>query len=1291
MDYNTKVGILIKNISINASLENLGGRTDFSKGLETLTKTIFEVVDKTTFQTSAIKCNYETIEFESDNGVQYQVTTNSNFKKKCDYTLKNFKDKNSSKKLKIVYYKILNKNELSYKEKLMTENNFLEIVDSADLVRLICNCSTSDISNIYLSCQEFCPIKYEDFDFNICLKKAKLCENFIKRTLYWEEHNDIPCEELLNIGNSVIAGDASTGKTELLNYINNISVERNRCTFLYKLKNYSGQDLENILPNALFYSLEPLLLLDGFDELGKNYTNEFVKILNTFATKHPDFQIIISTRKNFCSKDSQIFNDYNFVYIKEIDDLEIKSYFNNKLGILADEKLNICRELNVYNLLRTPFYLTRICSVINSNSNITNRSKLMEVLFDEDYKKFKHSELIDQKTLLNKLMDFAEYLIINDKSYVSVSKYSCLNSDIFKDFPWLLYQDNNISFVHNNFKEYLMALKMSTFALNKIKKLISVKIDKIYIKPQFSNILSFLLSINNNNKLHNYILKYGKYIVVDLENTSLTDKEKYYIVKKIYNEYETKKSWPDAVFFKSTELSKICNTKEIVEFLISNINLSKHRTIIVYTLEVLKDIKCWFGFKENLENIVFSMLNGEIEDYVVLSNLIYFWVQLSPDINNVCKIYMKYKNHEKSSVRASVNYLLKEFKLGNKFINDILQGITYSVPKLYNIDEVSNDVIDIGENLYLGQAIDQIDDKQAILKILDYLIENEKKFNAHYMGEHMFNALNNIEEPDDEIINKVYELFELVKSYSTNNFQNLLVEWLESHNLKDKIIKNIINSDKIQEYLKYDMLYSLYSEEYIDLIVDAFKNNILHNPKSFIIGLKTKNINWKLLKEELIKNGVECNETDAINYEEERKKNIIKNFNDFFDLGSLVQKIDYTYKEINKETLNRREVIDFYCGVDFYERIPNIMYHLFDKKSEKKEEIISKLSRNWQINAIYDTLIHNKFILPTDTQKEFIKEWVYDELTKFSFENNIKYNGDKWSASCNAIYCEYFIRTLDIKVSKAIYEKMICFPWGIESSDDFSQLEFIKEKIGEVALKKALKIYCNKGYLQGFPLENRIKYCIAKHYDFLIDYIINLLAKINKDSIKSYNYNVFIDYLAEFNNLDLALSYYNKFPNELKLYTLNIFSKNGNKKILQFAKKDMSINDENSYKFIKGMLLFGYKKALKYYIKFVKRNKILYFKTEYPYPCLKAYTNKSDFSLLLKLLALTYKFQDEENNIRRDIIYCFEKVCCNSNILVAKNIIKRINRFIKYSKNKSVNYLHYYIDGIKLKCITLNF
>ena len=1249
---------LFNHIAYLSHLLNIGGYTDLAKNLESFTKTIFIITDKTSFPAVPTKCNNQGIEFSSSDGITYQVTTRNDFKQKCDETLEEYKQ--DHRKLRIIYFKELDQSENSYKITLEKRYSYLKIYDIKELIRLIADCSTEERKKIINKFQEFYPTKISNLNFENYLKKVNLCENFINRKLLWEDHDIIECKDVLEINNSIIMGDASTGKTELLKYLNNLSVGSNRITFLYKLKNYDGRKIENLIPEEVLFAHNPLLLFDGYDEIDKKHVDNFNKGINSFISKHKDWcQIIISSRKNSCDKAFIAFDDFYHIYIKDINDKEIHEYFNKKLGQKYLDGIKRCEELNVYDLLSNPFYLVRICNAIESNKTICNRSQLLDFIFNKDYEKFKYKS-IKREELLDQLKEFAEYLVLNGISFVEEDKCDLGRNEKLRDFPWLLFEDGHITFVHNNFKEYLMALKMTSYSLNKIKKTISIKLDQTYIKPQYKNIISFLLVMLDSNKkikLHNYVLKYGKYIILDIENTSLDKTEKLKIIQKIYKEYEKKKSWANASFYKSESVAKISDSKDIIRYLINKVNLSNHRTIIVYTIEILREIDNWFGTKQVITEKVYNMLSNEnIEDSTTLSNLIYFWSRLSPTQNDACNIYLKYYKHCKSSVRASANYLLKTCKLGNLFTENIIQSIQNALPLAHFTNNKNDDITDIGELMYLQQAIDQIDDRQSIIELLNYL-HDEKKSHIYSIAEHVFKAINNIE-LNDTIIKNVYALLRDKILYLDDSSKDTVTEWIITNNLQEKIIKMALDDTSIKEYTLYDIIALIYSENKKDLYLKYILSKKIDINKliQFLRHLSKEHCQLKELCE---KRKIAYTEINNKLHDDELKRKTINNFNKILNLNKIKKTIYDIFIKIKKERLNRNDIIEYSLGIDG-EKVPEHICILFTDENNTKKEITNKLSIAWQICSIHTMLVRHSFLISSEEQKQFIVDWVNEKLKQFQFEtNSFKYKNDNITINLDAIYCDYFIRKFDINVSEEIYKQMLCFCWYQENGDDYSRFDFIEKKIGKDKLQATLTKYCENNILKGYPFINCINYCINKHFDILTNCVTDYLSQINQKSTSTYLYNTLIDYLRAFKKLKYVLDYYTNFPDELKLYVLDVFFKEKDTDIETIAIQDLDLSNKNINKFIKAMLRFGNKKALNLYIKNIKKTKTFNLSEDYSHSSLKGYNDISFVNSLLKILHYAYKFSDKDNYIINDIMECLNSICINSNTSTATKIIKK--------------------------------
>lgn len=1286
-----KIHVILKTIATTATLSNVSGYEDMAKSLESFTKSIFKVLDNKDFgQAAILKCNNENVEFIATDGTEYQVTTNNNFKAKCEKTITTFLDnKQDGHTLQMVYYVLLSSNDkIKKKQLLMKYPKDVSIYDIEDICRKIAQCDEEDINRIFNICMEFYPIDFSNYALDTFTNSIKPCDDYIDRSFNILNNNSFlkieSIDDLIKqYRNIVIMADASAGKTELLIKINNIYYEKQKCVFYYQLKNYNGKEIKEYLPNPFLLYSNPLLLLDGFDEIENVYVDIFTKELNTFTQKYPDCKVVITSRKNFCTQN--MFDNFSYCTLNDLTDVEIDSYFKIKFGKKYIEKINLCKTLNIYNLLYNPFYLTRIVNVLSLRDDLSTRSEIMMATFDLDYDKYKYSKEIPKAMLLCQLKHFAMFLFESNRTNCDILDYKQFDNDKIRAFSWLLYQDDKIGFVHNNFKEFLVALSLIEFSVSKIIKLITLKLDKPYIKPKFTNILSFMLPYNKNDRLFNYLLKYGQYIILDIEETSLTEKQKIQIIENIYREYELKKSWPNACLYNEKRLAKICDTKKSLEILISKLKPQNHRTTIVFTIELLKEVPSLFGFTNQLKELVIQWLNDDCQDEVILSSLIYFLNKLNASIEEVSGIYLKYRNYKYSRVRASVNYLIKEYKLASQFIPEVIEGFNKGQLKVLDYNHAEEDVIDAGENYYLQQAISEIRDESALEQLLDFIIDNEKKYEMRSITEYVFKAFDNIRKMGPKLKEKLYILLSLTSQHYTNNLLKLTLDLIHKFKLNNEFMNKIISDSNINDRTKVPLIARLYTDASIIICIDYFKSQTKEQIGNFIYHLKEYDKNYTDVISSFKVEGVTFS-LPKNDYELQRQKATQTHFDDLFSKDKITAIIKKILKDLNGDEISRKKVREHYLYSDY--KLPFYIYSLFDIDSDNFDEkkIFKQVTDNWQISQIYEMLHHNKHLEVNSKQIDFINKWVIEQLDVIDFKKAITYNGSSWSTSYNAMYTEYFIRKFDLQVENNIYEDMLCFTWGENSDSDVSNLEFIEQKLGSENFKSKLSTFSKKDFLDGYVLSNRLRYCMKKDYDILFDCVVKKISNLNKDET-DYHSSIYFEYLNKFGRLASAYDFYDNLPINLKLELIHMSLNQNldNKFILEHTEKDITLNDDNSIKIAKALLQYGSSVALNYYYKTVcKRG----FETSYPYPTLKAYQDKKYFNILFKTLVLTYKYKNEDNHTRNDLMFCFEKICINSSIKMAKYIIRKLNRFTKISKYKNVNYLHYYLDGIKLQIIT---
>ena len=128
--------------------------------------------------------------------------------------------------------------------------------------------------------------------------------------------------------------DAGMGKSiELQNLAHELS---NRFhTFLYLLENYSGQDIQELLPES-YRQLPPnriALLLDGYDELNSEFAKTFRNKIKQYTQDAPAVNIVISSRSNFCGNESRnesrTFPGFYVYVLEKLDEADLRKYLKS--------------------------------------------------------------------------------------------------------------------------------------------------------------------------------------------------------------------------------------------------------------------------------------------------------------------------------------------------------------------------------------------------------------------------------------------------------------------------------------------------------------------------------------------------------------------------------------------------------------------------------------------------------------------------------------------------------------------------------------------------------------------------------------------------------------------------------------------------------------------------------------------------------------------------------------------------------------------------------------------------
>lgn len=1285
------------------------------------------------------KSNVPAIDLADFKGeIAIQITTQDS-KQKVENTVKQFVDYNYNlhyKKLIIIILKLKNDfkiKDITYKDYKFESQNVLSL---ENIYQLISDLTPQKISKIkeYMFGEEQKITNLK----KINEVKGKLRENkliskpIINRILYkvnndkedrlWSSNNYTIKEILKNNKQIIITGDAASGKTTFLKNITDDINENDYFLALFKeLKYYCNQSIEEyVLKNYSFVDSDRLvLLLDGLDEIEEKYRKDFLKKLIDFCNNNQSIKIILSCRSNFYSSISKLeyFQEYMLYNFQEND---VKQYFKNN-NLNYDKMLNDIKSKDYGFLLYNPFYLGEICENFKNNGYLPEKKSILENaianIYNEDKNKYKLNFEKDIEKIQKKQKEIVQKLgfILECQGKNCISDLD-LKSLFPREYKYLKYcgllkKDNDDwSFIHNNFGEYLASKELKRYSWKEIKKIVLLKNSKL-IKPTWYNTIVFYLSNNSNEKMEDLILKYNEKLIFYIEKDKVSDSKKMIIFKKIIDYYMNKKIWIPYDFSSNKKFAEFFSTKDVYDYLCNIIIENKHYVKTHNAINILIEMVYFIknhNLKEILENVIVSNnYNKYIKKnaFYILANADY------GDREFIIDIMKKLKEEENQYLRTGYFYYINKMNLVDSMIEVILDykniiGKKFRVTKNdENYDDEEPTLID--EYTEFSLIFRNIHLTSTVLKIINYLEKNNNYgfFNEDIIKNLSFSIehLNDSDDKKEELLFKLYFVFS--KKYDRNALISIL-DIIEKKGLRINLFKKILDNPK--DKYKYD-LYLVTNEECISFFSKEYRIG-KYNDEIGMLMLST--ISPKSSEYNNIKNIYELNtkKTVKVPYcpltDEEKNKMAQRYFDSLFDKEQFKSMIEYFFDICQKQIVDLNNLYDIELENNLwdnvlFQKIRNFLVHNKMQKFQileknKINDYINEFDWNYLIiSEVYNIIDNDESVTIHNEQLEVIEKCCIIFLKKVNF--NAAYSNiekGRCSVNINCIILAVLRRKLNLKYPKKILLDMLLF----EPFHDYEK-KGIKSIIKEVGFED-----CKNRIIYNF--QNK------KLYDSTLEFYLDFF-------IENHIYS----------NIDIVYKYFNSsdiLPN-VKIKCFQYILSSGNKKIIHMIFKRINSFDNEMYSYLISFFNNNEKLALKYLLPIYKKieneelkmtmQKILMknsiykgFKEYYKYmkKSNKSYSmdlNSSTLGadklfmilILFKMLQLTtnkefkdVRFDSLYSNLIKTIEQIGKKSQFNKNIIILSTKIF----IIKNRKYEDIGFLNYIIKNlntvdINQECMTL--
>lgn len=456
---------------------------------------------------------------------------------------------------------------------------------------------------------------YQTYDINIYLEKNKF--------------DPKPLSQYVIEGDRLIAlySDAQLGKsTELKRLAFELYDSNLYNPFLFNLSQYNGKlSLEELVKISDRFNSEKVdvLILDGLDEVADGNREDLITEIEYIAENHPNLYIIISCRSNFEATNS--ISGFKKLYLNQLswDDIEI--YIKERC-IRYDALIHEIQDKQYYEVAFSPFYLNESIKYFQERGELpANKTILYEEFInrcfciDNDRKPNK-GKIVSLKTKLYPVLRHIAFCMLSSQrqeiSADELNSELCITEDIIQQClgTSLLYNDgvNNMKFIHNSFKEYIVAKYLSQLSFNQVQSVICYN-GTTKIKPTMYNTSVLLLGVIDKsdelfNSLMSWLINDYKELLVRCGFEVLDEGQRNQIFRDVYNDYKEKHLWIGYDF--SKPLIHFGNTKESLLFLLEQIREEEtYSTNMINALNMLKYAKFELMQAEEFEQAKLLLLS----------------------------------------------------------------------------------------------------------------------------------------------------------------------------------------------------------------------------------------------------------------------------------------------------------------------------------------------------------------------------------------------------------------------------------------------------------------------------------------------------------------------------------------------------------------------------------------------------------------------------------------------------------------------------------------------------------
>lgn len=834
-------------------------------------------------------------------------------------------------------------------------------------------------------------------------------------------------------------------------------------TFLYSLENYSGQNIEDLLPDT-YKNLPPsriALLLDGYDELDSEHAKTFKRKLELYAQDASATNVVISSRSNFCgnenSNESRTFPGFCVYVLEKLSKEDVKTLLCSR-GIDFTQFVDCARLKGVHDLIYSPFYLFKLAGIFARESDLPPKNQLMDKLitetFDEDNSKF--SGDLDSRYLeLFKALEKVAFTmqLMHKQALEDRDEYQALipfaERELIKRSGLFKRDGNGWKFVHNNFREYLVAKYMSKLPEDSV---ISIIYDGTDIKPYWVNTLGYLTGFVLGWNLVDWLVENSPSALVKFEPDRLNESSRIEVFRRIFDKFESKRLYFNDDLCNENELAYFVNSSEILDFLLDRISNPQHYISQYNAIKIFKEYPSLFGEDNTAREILLDCCDKyPTTDKTVCRLAMQALIQHNLQTPETTQCLMdKFRDVNEDYIRLGMYEYLYAIQECDSYVEYLLSGIEFITYSLNDHNRIVN------ESYELVKCLKRISTVESVARLFEWF--SQERHPDFY-------------DSDKVIESAVETAVTLYKSGNEDLFDALLPFYLKTA----KECNTDISRALAKFFVKTDTQYSA-----VLLAADEFENepccisDLVNYDSTVIEYLKSAYLDGSLRSHRAFHEIVCWYVRDEKRYEE--YADLIRK-NDNVDLPELRKPVDYDalerqseheyidalfneekrlsltaqlIREIGNPDLMTSQLIEAGVKIDYYSALRHLQCMMYNANlNVKVAEFFSKVNfDDFVLWSISHFLNYKDRVILTKTKKEKLTDIVANRLKNNPFKGCITYHEDSLSFSSLIPALLSVILYLDYPLDEATLLDLTELPYNFfENGNEQAKYLYLQDRL----------------------------------------------------------------------------------------------------------------------------------------------------------------------------------------------------------------------------------------------------